>query len=126
MKKYWGTFKGPHETVRDTKTYSYPVFELPGVNCICSQKDRQGVHPAITIPSIAKYQTLYNVPKCISYQKAIGGLVITKRAYFLSFCQNVCTTLVVLLWDVTTLCHETLLPSFIHKHGYVISAYMYT
>ena len=27
-------FKGPQETVRDNKSWSYPVFELPGVNCI--------------------------------------------------------------------------------------------
>ena len=26
-------FKGPQETVRDNKSLSYPVFELPGVNC---------------------------------------------------------------------------------------------
>ena len=27
-------FKGPHETVRDNKSSSYPVFELLGVNRI--------------------------------------------------------------------------------------------
>ena len=27
-------FKRPQETVRDNKSSSYPVFELPGVNCI--------------------------------------------------------------------------------------------
>ena len=27
-------FKGPQETVRDNKILSYPVFELPGVNCM--------------------------------------------------------------------------------------------
>ena len=27
-------FKGPQETVRDKKFLSYPVFELPGVNCM--------------------------------------------------------------------------------------------
>ena len=26
-------FKGPQETVRDNKSSSYLVFELPGVNC---------------------------------------------------------------------------------------------
>ena len=26
-------FKGPQETVRDNKSSSHPVFELPGVNC---------------------------------------------------------------------------------------------
>ena len=26
-------FKGPEETVRGNKSSSYPVFELPGVNC---------------------------------------------------------------------------------------------
>ena len=27
IKKYWGMFKGPQETVRDNKSSSYPVFE---------------------------------------------------------------------------------------------------
>ena len=27
-------FMGPQETVRDNKSSSYPVFQLPGVNCI--------------------------------------------------------------------------------------------
>ena len=27
-------FKGPQETVRDNKILSYPVFDLPGVNCM--------------------------------------------------------------------------------------------
>ena len=27
-------FKGPQETVRGNKSSSYPVFELPGVNCM--------------------------------------------------------------------------------------------
>ena len=26
-------FKGPQETVRDNKSSSYLVFELPGINC---------------------------------------------------------------------------------------------
>ena len=91
---------------------NYLVLELPGVNCISSQKDRQGICLVITSPSMVKYQTVHTVPKCISYQKAIGGLVMIMRAYF--------------LWYLSTLCHETLLTSFIHKHGYVISAYMYT
>ena len=31
-------FKGPQETVRDNKSSSYPVFELPGVNCTFSDQ----------------------------------------------------------------------------------------
>ena len=27
-------FKGPQETIRDNKSSSYPVFELPEVNCM--------------------------------------------------------------------------------------------
>ena len=34
IKKYYRMFKGPQETVRDKKILSYPVFELPGVNCM--------------------------------------------------------------------------------------------
>ena len=34
IKKYYRMFKGPQETVRDKKFLSYPVFELPGVNCM--------------------------------------------------------------------------------------------
>ena len=34
IKKYYRMFKGPQETVRDNKILSYPVFELPGVNCM--------------------------------------------------------------------------------------------
>ena len=34
IKKYYRMFKGPQETVLDNKILSYPVFELPGVNCM--------------------------------------------------------------------------------------------
>ena len=34
IKKYYRMFKGPQETVRDNKILSYPVFDLPGVNCM--------------------------------------------------------------------------------------------
>ena len=41
IKKYYRMFKGPQETVRDNKILSYPVFELPGVNCMLNVKKKK-------------------------------------------------------------------------------------
>ena len=48
-------FKGPQETVRDSKNSSYPVFELLGVNCSKNVADTTfnniRIEKPISIPS---------------------------------------------------------------------------
>ena len=51
-------------------------------------------------PNIIKYETVNHVPKCMSCHKTT--VVITRRAH--CFHDNIYITLILLLWDLTTLC----------------------
>ena len=43
-------FKGPQETIRDNKILSYPVFDLPGVNCMFKKKQKKRQNDVNDIP----------------------------------------------------------------------------
>ena len=68
IKKYYRMFKGPQETVRDKKILSYPVFELPGVNCMFNvnkkKKQRQNDVNDILVTSLVSLVLTLNTFVC--------------------------------------------------------------
>ena len=50
-------FKGPHETVRNNKSSTYPVFELPGVNCRLFEEQQK-----LANVDLGYHISLHNVP----------------------------------------------------------------
>ena len=61
IKKYYIMFKGPQETVRDNKILSYPVFDLPGVNCMFNVNKKKNKKNARTTSMISLVTSLVSL-----------------------------------------------------------------